>query len=73
MSKRNINQEKRVEQGVKSGELTNREAGKLELGQARVDHAEAVAGSDGHVGKNGQARIQRKENRQSGAVYKGSL
>lgn len=67
---RNINQEKRVEQGVKSGELTNRETGKLERGQARVDHAEAVAGSDGHVGKNEQARIQRKENRQSGEIYK---
>ena len=67
---RNINQEKRVEQGVKSGELTNRETGKLEAGQARVDHAEAAAGKDGHVGKNEQARIQRKEDRQSGAIYK---
>ena len=67
---RNVNQEKRIEQGVKSGELTNRETGKLEAGQARVDHAEAVAGSDGHVGKNEQARIQRKEDRQSGAIYK---
>jgi hypothetical protein len=67
---RNINQEKRVEQGVKSGELTNRETGKLEHGQAKVDHAEAVAGSDGHDGKNEQARIQRKEDRQSGAIYK---
>jgi hypothetical protein len=67
---RNINQEKRIEQGVKSGELTNRETGKLEAGQAREDRAEAVAGSDGHVGKNEQARIQRKENRQSGAIYK---
>lgn len=67
---RNINQEKRIEQGVKSGELANRETGKLERGQARVDHAEAVAGSDGHVGKNEQARIQRKENRQSGEIYK---
>lgn len=67
---RNVNQEKRVEQGVKSGELTNRETGKLERGQARVDHAEAVAGRDGHVGKNEQARIQRKEDRQSGAIYK---
>jgi hypothetical protein len=53
---RNINQEKRVEQGVKSGELTNRETGKLEAGQARVDHAEAAAGKDGHVAKNEQAR-----------------
>ena len=67
---RNINQEKRIEQGVKSGELTNHETGKLEGGQARVDHAEAVAGSDGHVGKKEQARIQDKEDRQSGAIHK---
>ena len=67
---RNINQEKRVEQGVKSGELTNRETGKLEAGQARVDHAEAAAGSDGHISKNEQARIQRKDDRQSGAIHK---
>jgi hypothetical protein len=67
---RNINQEKRIDQGVKSGELTKRETGKLEAGQARADHAEAVAGSDGHVGKNEQTRIQRKEDRQSGAIYK---
>jgi hypothetical protein len=66
----NINQEKRIEQGIKSGALTNREAGSLEAGQAKVDHAEAVAGSDGHVPKNEQARIQRKEDRQSGAIYK---
>ncbi len=40
-----------MEQGVKSGALTNREVAKLERGQAKVNHAEAVAGSDGHVGK----------------------
>jgi hypothetical protein len=67
---RNINQEKRVEQGVKSGELGNRETARLERGQARVDRAEAVAGSDGHVGKREQTQIERKENRQSGAIYK---
>ena len=67
---RNINQEKRIEQGGKSGELTYRETGKLEAGQARVDHAEAAAGSDGHIGKNEQARIQRKDDRQSGAIHK---
>ena len=66
----NINQEKRIEQGVKSGELTNRETGKLEAGQARLDHAEAVAGSDGHVGKKEKARIQRMEARQSGVILK---
>jgi len=67
---RNINQEKRIEQGVKSGEITNRETGKLEAGQARTEHSEAVAGRDGNVGKNEQAHIQRMEDRQSGAIHK---
>lgn len=62
---RNINQEKRVEQGVQSGALTNREVGHIERDQARTDHREAAAARDGHVGKHEQARIQNQENRHS--------
>src|SRR5256714_9804017 len=46
---RNINQQQRIEQGVQSGSLTTREAGKLERGQANVDRREARAGADGQV------------------------
>jgi hypothetical protein len=67
---RNINQQQRIEQGVKSGQLTNREAGKLENGQARVNRAEARAGANGHVGANEQARIQKAENKQSKRIYR---
>ena len=67
---RNANQEKRIEQGMQSGSLTNKRAGALERGQARVDHLEAVAGKDGHVGKGEQATIQRAENRQSAKIHK---
>ncbi len=66
---RNVNQEKRIEQGVQSGALTNHEVGKLERGQARVDHREAVAAKDGHVGKQEQVAIQRKESGQSEAIF----
>lgn len=66
---RNINQEKRVEQGVQSGTLTNREAGALERGQARVDHAEAHAAKDGHVTAHEQARVQHRERNQSNHIY----
>jgi uncharacterized membrane protein len=66
---RNVNQEKRIEQGVQSGTLTNREVGKLEHGQARVDHKEAKAARDGHVGQHEQAAIQHKENRQSEEIF----
>lgn len=62
---RNINQQNRIEQGIQSGQLTNKEASRLERGQARVDRAEARAGADGHVGAHEQARVQRQENAQS--------
>jgi hypothetical protein len=68
-TQRNINQQQRIEQGVKSGELTHREAGKLEKGQAKVEHKEMMAGKDGHVGAHEQARIQRAENKQSKRIY----
>ena len=66
---RNVNQQTRIEQGVKSGELTNREVAGLERGQARVARKEARAGSDGRVGAAEQARIQGAENRQSKWVF----
>jgi hypothetical protein len=62
---RNINQQQRIEGGVRNGSLTNREVAKLEQGQAKVDRKEAVAGADGHVGAREQARVQRSENHQS--------
>jgi hypothetical protein len=67
---RNVNQQKRIDQGVKSGSLTNGAAGKLEKGQAKVDRSEYRAGRNGHVSKVEQARIQGKENRQSGKIYR---
>jgi hypothetical protein len=67
---RNINQQNRIEQGIQSGQLTNREASQLERGQARVDRAKARAGADGHVSKGKQARIQHQENTQSRHIYR---
>jgi len=67
---RNINQQKRIEQGVDSGQLTNREAGKLERGQARENRLEGRAGADGRVDANEQGRIRRTENRQSRRIYR---
>ena len=62
---RNVNQEKRIENGEQSGALTTREAGRLERGQAHVDRKEANAAASGHVNAREQARIQHGENRQS--------
>ncbi len=66
---RNVNQQRRVEQGLRSGSLTNREAGHLERGQAHVNQKEARAGRDGYVGAREQHQIQGAENRQSSRIY----
>jgi hypothetical protein len=67
---RNINQQQRVENGIKNGSLTNHEVAKLEHGQAKVDRKEYAAGRDGHVGVHEQKRIQRTENRQSKRILR---
>ncbi len=67
---RDANQESRIKQGEGSGSLTNREAGKLERGQAHVDHREGTAAANGHVGAAEQRGIQRSQNRQSRRVYR---
>src|SRR6266850_6770987 len=67
---RNINQQGRIERGVQSGALTNKETLQLERGQARVNRAEARAGADGHVGVREQVRIQNRENKQSRKIFR---
>lgn len=67
---RNINQEKRIQQGMASGQLTNREAARLEAGQARVGRAEARAGADGHVGPREQAAVQHRQDHQSRKIFR---
>lgn len=67
---RDENQETRIHEGVANGSLTNREAGHLEGREAHVDHEEARAGADGHVGWREQRHIQRTENRDSGRIWR---
>jgi hypothetical protein len=67
---RNVNQETRINQGVKSGELTTREAGQLEQGQAHVAHAQANAAANGRMSANEAAHVQRTENRQSHKIHR---
>ena len=69
-TQRNINQEQRINNGVRDGSLTNHEAASLERGQAHVDKREARAGANGNVSAGEQRRIARAENRQSNRIYK---
>ena len=67
---RNANQQARIEQGVKSGNLTKQEAASLERGQSHVSKAEAGAAANGHVGAGEQKNIQARENHQGKRVYR---
>ena len=67
---RNANQQARINQGIRSGQLSNHEAGALERGQAHVDRSEANAARNGRVGPREQAHTQGKENHQSDRVYR---
>lgn len=65
IDKRQARQERRIQQGVNSGQLTPREAARLEKGQAKVQRMENKARADGTVTAKERARIQREQNKQS--------
>ena len=65
---RDINQEQRIEQGLKSGQLNTREAARLEGEQAHVDKLEAKALADGKVSASERARINAAQNRTSADI-----
>lgn len=67
---RNINQQERIQQGVQSGALTNREVSHLERREAHISRMQGRAGADGRVGVHEQQRIQGAQNRASGAIYR---
>jgi hypothetical protein len=69
-TQRNVNQQERIEQGLKSGELNTREASQLERQQAHVERLESRSLRDGKIGAGEQARITAAENRASRNIYR---
>ena len=70
IDQRQANQERRIEQGEKSGALTAKEAARLEKGQARVQKMENKAAADGKVTAKERARIEKAQNRESHKIYR---
>src|SRR5260221_2136539 len=62
---RDVNQQQRIEQGLKSGSLNTREASQLERGEARIERMESNAAKDGKLSPAEKARIQRAQNQES--------
>ena len=66
---RQANQQKRIEQGVKSGELTPGETHRLERQQANIQANKLLAKSDGKVTPKERARLTQEQNRASRTIY----
>jgi len=65
IDQRRAEQQRRIDQGVKSGELTPREAASLQKGQAKVQRMEDKAKSDGVVTDKERKKIEHEQDKQS--------
>ncbi|MFT3663888.1 hypothetical protein [Piscinibacter sp.] len=65
VDQRQANQEKRIDQGIASGQLNKRETHRLEREQHVVDHAENKAKADGTVTRAERRRLHKMQNHAS--------
>jgi hypothetical protein len=70
VAKRQLKQQARIEQGVKSGELTAGETKRLELQQAKIRADKRKAKADGVVTPAERAKLAREQNRASRKIYR---
>lgn len=68
LDKREVRQQQRITQGIKSGTLTPAEAANLEAREAKLNADEAKAKADGVVTQHERARLQAEANRDSKAI-----
>jgi len=69
ITKRQENQQARIAQGVKSGQLTAKESEHLESREAKIRHDKKMAKSDGKVTHAEREKLRHEENRTSKAIY----
>jgi hypothetical protein len=65
IDQRQHNQQQRIEQGVASGQFTEKEAARMQKGQQRVQRREDKAMADGRMSAKERARIERRQDQQS--------
>ncbi|WP_412481037.1 hypothetical protein [Azonexus sp. IMCC34839] len=69
VDQRQANQEQRIDQGVASGALTQREANRMERGQQHVENMENRAKADGVVTRRERARLHQAQEVESRRIY----
>ncbi len=65
IDQRQANQERRIDQGIASGELNQREANRLNTQQEHINKIEDKAKADGVMTKGERARVDRAQDRAS--------
>lgn len=70
VDQREANQSARIDQGVASGQLTQREAAHMRAGQTHVQNMEDRAKADGTVTGKERVRIERAQDTQSARIYR---
>ena len=70
IKERQENQQKRIAEGVKSGELTAKETKHLEGREVKIQKDKKEAKADGVVTKQERAKLRREENRTSRSIYR---
>jgi hypothetical protein len=68
IDQRQVNQDKRIDQGVASGALTPQEAAKLEKREAKIEADKQAAKADGKVTRAERRKLRREEDRASAAI-----
>jgi len=67
---RQHNQERRINQGVRSGELTRNETRHLRNGERRIRSEKRTAMAEGRMGPRERSHIRHQENRMSRRIYR---
>jgi hypothetical protein len=70
INRREHRQERRINQGVRSGELTRNEAHNLRGDERHIRQDKRMAKADGHVTSGERRHLRREENRTSRAIYR---
>ena len=70
IDKRQANQDRRIQKGIESGQLTDREARRLNRRMNKLDRIENRAKADGVVTKRERKRMHKAMNRNSKAIAK---
>ena len=70
IDQRQANQEQRIDQGITSGQLNQREANRLNKQQEHINKMEDKAKADGVVTKKERARINAAQDRASKNIYR---